>query len=280
MGLALCHIVPRDLLLRLVIFCLVSAFVLNIAAVAIANDSGSLASIDGGGAKLSITGRAIQGNAVLCSKDKRAGSCDAFVAAAIITHDLAIVSLCVLAFALALVCCFVTPCAKTTTQMVIALWLITLLPVAFLSSCVGYGIGRAVDKATTSGQSFTVGDGMALLITALALSIATVILATIRTVMLCARAGEKADVLRQRDINGVMQLHSVNDDWTRQKQVLAAHAITVQAEIKEQVAREPLGDAAEEAPAHNTPHHHGDSEAPPVFVHHRTPSTMHASSHA
>jgi hypothetical protein len=268
MGFALCHIVPRDLLLRLVTVCLVFSFVFTIAAVAIADDKGSLITVDGG-MEVSITGRTITAAGVeVCSKDKRSGNCDDLVGAAQITHALSITSLCVLALAQALICCFVTPCAKTTTQMILALWFITLAPLGLLAASVGVGLGLTVDKATLNNEGYTVGAGMALLIVAMVLSILSVVLTTIRSLLNCNRTAEKDNVLRQRDINGVMQLHAVNDDWERQKQVLAAHAVVVQVEMRDRLAREPLADDADvKAPASDEA-----DDAPPVYVHHRTAS--------
>ncbi|KAH9582276.1 hypothetical protein LSM04_008841 [Trypanosoma melophagium] len=254
MGLALCHLFPRDVVLQIaLLFLLVSCVLQGVLVGSYDRDR-----VTG---TITLQGRSTSGVDVvhiatypLIYTDNGTRICGMSANADLVYVDCAhfvegfhavcglflssfIVSVVVLLF-----CAFcVVPLSKTTTLLIATVFALFLFPISlhsaaigmFFSSCVRYArsiVGRVVFAGAdvefhrrplanvAVASEVCIGIGFLLTLIRFVLAV------------LFRKSVKRRDIVR-RDIGSLMQRHIVNDDWERQRTVLQSHARSVQLEM-------------------------------------------------
>lgn len=240
MGLALCHIVPRDRLLQLVILLLVAAFCLIAAAIGQRNRDGSLATLKSNGLDdlfLYLDGSAVTASGVtVCSNHNDQGICSSFVHKTRIGSLLVILGWILLTLAVMACCFIITPLAKHSYQIYLFFW-ISLIPAVSLivAGCalfLGPSIKNGVDLQA-AGQTVHYGRALRCVIAAMVLVCVGFLIATFQLISTIGRSKVKQAHIQERKIDEIMKMHIVNDDWTRQKMMWVKHAQAVDVELQQ-----------------------------------------------
>lgn len=268
MALALCHVIPRDNLMRFCVVLLVAAFILQAVAIArrVRDDSAGTFSVASGqdiriGADITITRADGVG---LCHSAQNPISCVTYL-----SRMRAVVGLVLAAFistpiAVAIIMAGIVQLSRTTQAMVIGFWVSIVFP--FLATLVATGVffNHTVDRAAASlgvpSSSFSRGISTNLVVASCAVHCFAFVLATIRLIIaLVLRPAMKAEMIQSKNIESVMTLHMVNDDWDRQKKVWAGHAKTVTLALAEDGGRAPESSTRFSASPSHEPNHEGDA---------------------
>ncbi|KEG07089.1 putative dihydroxyacetone phosphate acyltransferase [Trypanosoma grayi] len=254
MGLALCHVLPRDIVLQgALLFLLVSCVLQGVVVGNHSSETGAgsvhaqeqTAGVAGvvyvsshatlyaaNGTKVCVAGENADLITVTCAR-----FVEDFHAVSGLLLCSFIVSLMELLFS---AFCLV-PLSKTTSLLILAILVQLLIPTMLLSAAIGMFFSPCVyharDVASNSvfggaETTFSRGRLANVAIVAEAFLIAAFLLALFRFVMaVLFRQSVKQRDIGRRDIGRLMQRHLVNDDWERQKMVLQSHARSVQLEM-------------------------------------------------
>lgn len=197
------------------------------------------------------------GGALTCSDPNDSAVCDKFI------HDMrAAVGLLIAAFlstpiALAIISAGIVQLARTTNAMVVGFWCSIFFP--FIATLVSVGIFfnnvvPNLQDAVGYHDGFTRGVCVDLVVASCALHCLGFVLATGRLmVAVFIRPAEKRSVIQSKNIEMVMTLHMVNDDWERQKRVWAGHKDMVQAQFDEEERRACTACIRDASPAAHEP---------------------------
>lgn len=239
MGLSLCHIVPRDRLLQLVILLFIGAFCVIAAAIGQRNHKGSLATLKQGQDRfyLYVDGSGIDAAGVThCNRHLDHGVCHDFVHKTRIGSLLVILGWIFLTLAV-MACCFVlTPLAKHSYQIYLFFWLSIVPAISLIVAGVALHLGPAVHKGVDllpAGQTVHYGRSLRCEIAGMVLVCVGFLIATFQLISTIGRSKVKQAHIQERKIDEIMKMHIVNDDWTRQKMMWVKHAQAVDVELQQ-----------------------------------------------
>jgi hypothetical protein len=159
--------------------------------------------------------------------------------------------------------------SRTSTAMVVGFWVSIVFP--FLATLISVAIffNHTVPKARVAltgseDTPFARGISTNLVVASCAMHCLAFVLATARlSIALLLRPAEKLKMIESKNIENVMTLHMVNDDWERQKKVWGDHAKSVAAAMEEEGGADAPSGAASTvrvsaSPSHE-PHHNEDA---------------------
>ncbi|RNE97397.1 putative dihydroxyacetone phosphate acyltransferase [Trypanosoma conorhini] len=254
MVLALCHFLPRDVVLQFGLFLLLVSCILQ--AILVGNHgkesgSGTIVARDGAvgaGEIVHIGARPAMytaAGAKICAwsnnSDLISVGCARFVEAFHVVIGLLLSSFIVSVLSLLFAMFCVVPMSRTTTSLVLLTQLSLFFPALLHTAAIGFFFQRcehyAKDVASRSVFSdakvkFRLGYLPKLAIASevcLGVGFSMLFIRLLLT-LFYRQSLKKRDVVR-RDIGRFMRHHLVNDDWERQKAVLQSHARSVQLEM-------------------------------------------------
>ncbi|KPI87748.1 hypothetical protein ABL78_3157 [Leptomonas seymouri] len=307
MGLALCHSIPRDVLVQVSLLLFFVALILQAAAIGLhtRNDGGGYFTLKGTPSArsnalvllaahpatyippTSVIHTSTETTATkLCnpSADILTYSCARFAESFHIVNGLTLASFITNAVVLVIGLFALVRLSHSTVGLLFRLTYATCVPVVLQCAAVGCFFARTVpharrDTAAKAGYSdnqvkFHRGPVVNLMIAATALLCAGFVMVFVRWVLvLCLRlhfAEHKEHT--KAEVKLITEAHMVNDDWTRQKQILLSHARSVHVEMA--VKNPHKGDrfSALAAAQSSEPFHQQLSDA--------SPASHHASSHS
>lgn len=245
MALALCHILPRDNIMRFCVVLLIASFILQAVAIARRQDDGSAGTFYKDGSNVVIFMNAEidlrQGtpSVSFCSPSTKLSSeaCTHFVNKMRVSVGFIVAAFISTPIAMMVISAVIVQLSSTTTKMVIGFWVCVLFPflLTLIGTCVFFVnvASKLIDD--TAYTSYDRGVSTNLVVASCALHCFTFVLASVR-LCICAfvRPAIKRDLIESKNIESVMTLHMVNDDWDRQKRVWASH----QEVVKEDIDRE------------------------------------------
>ena len=238
MGLALCHVLPRDNILRFCIVIMTSAFILQAIALGLRKDGGSVGTVSVGG----LVKFMLQGDmsvwdapsAVLFCDSNMKGPCDSYINKMTDCVGLLLAAFITCPIAVFIVAVFTAPYTATTARMVLYFWLLTLIPSVLTLVATAHFFNDAVPALLnlTAGGAFSRGDISNLLIASCALYIFNFLMTSLRLILgICLRPAQKQQMIESKDINGVVSMHMANDDWKRQNDMWDMHARSVHFDV-------------------------------------------------
>lgn len=262
MGLALCHGVPRDNLVLLALLFFVVAFVLEVIVIGSHNSNtaaGYFTDAKGPNPKARIGfigchtatyGKPASVYVQNCNPNAAMlrYHCSRFSEAFHLLNGLVLASfICCVVFVVASLF-VVVRLSRTTASVLFKIHFLAGLPTALQCAVVGVFFARVVPHAREDFLVSLYASNPAsaklvfhrlyasnLMIAATALvCFGYLIIAVKHLAILCARRSLKRKRIRQSDVESLMKMHLVNDDWERQKQILRSHAKSVQVEMEMQ----------------------------------------------
>jgi hypothetical protein len=259
MGLALCHVLPRDNILRLCIFIMTSAFILQAIALGMRRDRGSVGVISSSLSALALQGDIsiwdVTNNVLLCDTNNDVG-CGTYAKRMTGVVGLLLAAFITCPIAVFIVAVFVAPNTSTTARMISYFWILTLIPSGLTLIATAHFFNNALPLAVdlVPGGTFSRGNIANLLIASCALYIFNFVLTSLRGILsLFVRPSQKQQMIESRDINGVVSLHMVNDDWKRQNDMWDMHARSVHVAVVQRSSRQPDSAGASPPAPHFNP---------------------------
>lgn len=245
----LCHIIPRDNVIRFCVLLLCAAFILQAVALGKRSQQGSAGSYSKAGSpslnmnpdmELSVNG------VILCSNaDGSNAACKTFIKYMRVSAGFAIASFVSTPIAMLIISAGIVRFASTTARMVVGSYLSVLFPFAATLICTVVFFSKVVKDAGKpfgySDDNFTRGVAINCYVASTALHCLSFVLATVRLLMLLLlRPALKQEMIQNKNIDSVMVLHMVNDDWDRQKKVWKDHHQAVQKALVEEGHADPV----------------------------------------
>ncbi|KAG8346503.1 hypothetical protein ERJ75_000978500 [Trypanosoma vivax] len=254
MELALCHVIPRDIVLQLVLLLLFASCIVQLLIVSSYGGKVGLGDISLYGSSNSsvntvfISTRStlyVSDESVVCHMESHAGfihaSCARFVSSFRVACGLFLASFMVSIIGFIANTFFVVPLSKTTMFVLASEVILFVLPFALHSTGVIVFFHFCIYNAKKTIRAVVSSDGdlhyrfgylSILMVVSEVLLLIGFVISTGRYVcaLVCRRSLKQRDIVRG-DIGHFMQHHLVNDDWERQKNVLKSHARSVQLEI-------------------------------------------------
>lgn len=272
MGLALCHSIPRDVVVQVALLLLFVTIVLQAAAIGLhgSDDAAGFFTVKGSGSSLSAAVALVAAHpatyagpgSTLSSGGARVKICDPsaamlsnacgrFAEAFHAVNGLTVSSFVTGVVAVAMGIFVVSRVCTTTLGLLFRLGCIACVPAVLQCAAVGVFFAHVVPHArrdTARVGGWAAGDltfhrrpAAGLMAAATALACAALVLLFVRwIVVLCVRRQfEKRPEQTAAEVERVTAAHMVNDDWLRQQQILLSHAHSVKVEMA--VKRSPPG---------------------------------------
>jgi hypothetical protein len=267
----LCHIIPRDNVIRFCVVLLCAAFILQAVALGKRGDHNSAGEYVMNGSPplqmnpditLSISG------ITLCSNsDYSDPKCHSFIKYMRVSAGFAIASFVSTPIAILIISAGVVRFASTTARMVVWSYLSVLFPfLATLICTIVFFTGVVANAGDPFGYgeaTFHRGVSINCYIASTAIHCFGFTLGTIRLMtLLLVRPAQKQEMIQNKNIDSIMVLHMVNDDWERQKKVWKDHHHIVQKALEEEDGRadpawqgmEPHADHSHDTHSHDDGH--------------------------